>query len=1271
MSRLIYQGNLNKNFGEFFPTPYIDKVILTDKLVDGYEEGLEMEIQYSLLFTVPEHDPALPNNDKDFVKEIVDRLQFYFIVTKSTKDAALLYDKLASTDASLPTAMTAPREQHLQKMQEYKDSTGVDFSAAENPVDELSLLMYDSSILIEFLKNPSGTLENTTDNAYNVIDANRGISYDLLHIDRQSIIESLSANNFVTFYSKNGQKILKVQNVMSHNTVVRTPALVPLTSGEKLLYDRYPEEYAHFIRYELKKVTNPDINLLAFSSLLTPEQLAESSLKTNSALSLMFGDVAYEKVLSEGEVSSQLEYSYFDNNSEIYSETPLQALDGSYHKADATTHSDIVSKFTQLIDKYAALRPPGREDDDGMNPELSASIDTFSYALQEYKEKIDILPQLKSARNTIMNRSSGTITGAFYNDVGQLLKRADEVVNSGTALTRKLTINAKIIDMREFAIGSYTLPTYTPLSGDLLLKNFNLGRTIQWTNEPSYRQSLEDVLGVDGFAGFSTIGLGEMDDLRAIEGRNTAAGNLEYNFEVNEDGQFIIYVDSILGRQTVVLDNEEWNGLLSTNYFAKEEYSISFGYFLYDWESHVINNSFLAQFVDVKRFLKHFGYDLVQRYFIPKKAILQKYMPVTVGDDDPIDKVAATHADNSSPILIYTKNMATSDSPAGTNLTYNPDYRLGTVERRSGPEGQEITLASYPEKITDKVGHLFQHYLTERNMDYLGPQAASDMNNRMMAFEFQNIDQQATLTDHDKGVVDTYEYEVTVVDNTKMSLVNLIGHYYYLAIALRDYIVDAELECSYNNIDGVFNDFFAESMEARYSANPAGSPYVFCPTVYIKHIDFLTNKYNGDQTQMLLAARDIVQKISPRTGTLEQLKSFYNNFVDLYSNYYSQSSVIGNRLATYGFSVDGDYRFATPMPITQKISHKVTEMTFANQSESSRDAFISTINSERNRYQSASDAYAEAVATAKAQTEEDIKKLFAERSALYEEKIQYEYDRVKYSSGCQYVWWWDAWPGKTDFSKHGQDSLQEQDYDVGTDEFSDIDPMGIANNKYGYVWVDPYKEDDVVGWYDVEKYGEPTYFSNYRRDKEKSKGYCRYIKRAYRFRESDFRVDDDDTIRMDAEADGIDNDGDGAIDESGEMVWDADAGSMGEYRRYYDTPTNTARLEYGGYAGSPSGAGELVYLEDPSELKDILRYTHAPDEGYEQRLPGFDAIRGYKTYNDWLSDARSGGGGGPRDSAYQGGDQADVSAYEQFKRGYNTSDAKAQETAEARESEFA
>jgi len=1284
MSRLIYQGNLNKNFGEFFPTPYIDKVVLNSIDSDDAGAGLEMDIQYSLLFTVPEHDPVMPNNDTDFVKEIVNRLQFYFIVTKSSPGMEDRYEKLSTSPRA---GMSEPKEQHLAKLQEYKDATGVDFSAAGDTVDELSLLLYDSSILVEFLKNPSSTLGDTIGNTYDSMDANKGTSYDLLHIDRQSILDSLAAENYATFYSKGGRRILKVQNLMAHQTVVRVPSAtqVPLTPGQQMLYDRHPEDYAHFIQYdyELKKVSNPNINLLAFSSLLTPEQIAESSLKTNSALSLMFGDVAYEKVLEKGGVSSQSEYSYFDNNNEIYVQTPLQALNGSYHKADTTTHSDIVSKFKQLIDKYAALRPPGREDDDGMNPELSASIDTFSYALQEYKERADLLPQLKSARNTIMNRSSGTVTGAFYNDVGSLLKRADDVVNRGTALTKKLTINAKIIDRRENQLGSYILPEQSPLSGELLLKNFNLGRTIQWTNEPSYRTTLADHIGEEGFAGFGTIGLGKMDDLSTIHSQGGSAGNVEYSFELNDQGQFIIYVDSILGRQTIELDNADWNGLLSTNYFAKEEYSISFGYFLYDWESHVTHNSFLASFVDVERFIKHFGYELISAFFVPTSATLKKYMPLTIGDDENIKKAFAGHENLSSPILIYTKNMQSREHMGTTAISYDPDGQLGTVERQSGPEGEETTMTAYPEKITTKTGQLLQHYLTERNMDYLGTQETLDNSNRMIAFEFQNLDQHATLDEHDKAVVDTYEFEVSVTDNTKMSLVNLIRHYFYLSVALRDYLVDAELECSYNNIDGIFNDFFAENMQAKFSANPAGAPWIFCPTVYVKHVDFLTNKYRGDETEMLLAAREIIQKISPQTGTLAQLKAFYENFVDLYTNYYSQSSVIGNRLATFGFSsTTGPYSFATPMPIVQNINHKVTELNYANQSESSRDEFISTINAERDRYQTASDAYSEAIRAAKAENVKNIKDLFIARSALLTEKIQYEYDRVQYAAGCQYTWWWDAWSGKVDFTKHTKPN-KKRNYDVTSNEFSDIDPMGIADGQYGYVWVDPYKEDDVVGWYDVEKFGEPTYHSNLRRDKEQGGtggdgdgggAYygCRHVKRAYRFRESDFRWDGDKSMKNTA-WDGIDNDGDGLVDEDGESsqpdTYHPAGGidtSAGSFNKWYTTESTTkGRREYGGYAGSPSNGGKLYETPSGNDLWHSLIQYKEPDEGWEQRLPGFDAIHGYKNYNEWLAAAQDKGGGAASRKEYQGGEQEETSAYDQFADGYNTSQEKAADSAAA------
>ena len=63
---------------------------------------------------------------------------------------------------------------------------------------------------------------------------------------------------------------------------------------------------------------------------------------------MLFGDVAYENILTNGRVdeAAQLEFSYFDANNEIYSEIPLRAFNGRYYKADATNHKAIVSEFS-------------------------------------------------------------------------------------------------------------------------------------------------------------------------------------------------------------------------------------------------------------------------------------------------------------------------------------------------------------------------------------------------------------------------------------------------------------------------------------------------------------------------------------------------------------------------------------------------------------------------------------------------------------------------------------------------------------------------------------------------------------------------------------------------------------------------------------------------------------------------------------------------------------------------------------------------------------
>ena len=85
MSRLVFTGDLNKNFGEFYPTPYIDMVFIrnaTDATTGSPTRGsFQLDINFSLLFNVPDVDPALPNRDVDFVKEIINRTNLYFIIT--------------------------------------------------------------------------------------------------------------------------------------------------------------------------------------------------------------------------------------------------------------------------------------------------------------------------------------------------------------------------------------------------------------------------------------------------------------------------------------------------------------------------------------------------------------------------------------------------------------------------------------------------------------------------------------------------------------------------------------------------------------------------------------------------------------------------------------------------------------------------------------------------------------------------------------------------------------------------------------------------------------------------------------------------------------------------------------------------------------------------------------------------------------------------------------------------------------------------------------
>ena len=202
--------------------------------------------------------------------------------------------------------------------------------------------------------------------------------------------------------------------------------------------------------------------------MLTKEEILDSTLRTNSAMKLMFSDVAYENIMQGGSIANQTEESYFDDNEDIYIETPLQALNGSYHKADTTNHQDIYDKFTELIQRYISIIPGGPEDAESNDPELIGSIDVIQYNLQTYKDSVDLLKRIDNARKMIINRSSGTRTGALFSDMAMILGRVNDVVNRGTPLTKKLTVNAKVLDARGRLLGDVSLPGPVGVSHDSL-----------------------------------------------------------------------------------------------------------------------------------------------------------------------------------------------------------------------------------------------------------------------------------------------------------------------------------------------------------------------------------------------------------------------------------------------------------------------------------------------------------------------------------------------------------------------------------------------------------------------------------------------------------------------------------------------------------------------------------------------------------------------------------------------------------------------------------
>ncbi len=987
MSRLILEGNLQKNFGEYYPVPYIDRVYIDDQ----GDQMITVEIHYSFLFNMPPEiqDKKLEEN-MAIISETLSSYHFYMLLARTPSyigEQAGVINKIKQDDN--PDIL------------DYK-SFGLPIAklnTLSNPFDVVEMLTYDSSLLFDVLKS----IDKDSDSI-------------IVDIDEKQLREKMLKKEYSNFTTDGETRVVKVSGIVK----------------EKVHDMLYP-----FSGYKSAGAAG-DLSLLAFSSIEPISQLFNpknrNRMTTSRANALYFSDIAYERLLiSDGNfqsptftVPNQVQTKFFDINNELYNDVPMQSINGTHHKSVPDLRPEIIQKFNAVLDSYQ----PEALAENAASPRpgpLMESINSIKFAMAT-SNSITILPEIQKARRIMPERSTGTFTGQLYEDLGTLLTRANAVIERQPQVAKNLIANSKIIDRRQKE-NLYDLPDPKVVAqqmskGSDLLKNFFLDRKIVTTNQPSSRVSFADY-DVAADTRFESY----IDGLGADE------------FTSYDDDDLLLMM--LPNGKVWSLDDPEYQGLLNDNYFAMEEYNVTFGYFLFDYDTAIRKNSYVANIFDVDRIIDFFGMPFVQAYYQPLQVRLHKY--------DPSPKLNQTHK---HPIMTFVTPLSWTDPKrTGTN-EYHPGgahpnahgeiYRHGTTYENGAPHQEfpekiEIAQKNPPEtfsKPSDRLrgttlfsagnklssggggkgiglfgkgsgpGNIgrasaalnrndkskksstpsivINSYLAQRSLHVVNENLLNDkvgvdlsyiygedinanyINNRyrLMAFEFQNIDQQATLDKYEDKVYDKYDVEIDIADGTRQCVLAIIQNFYDNMMIFKEEYVDlARQFCSYNNIDNRFNDFFQTAINQRYADDPTRAPWVYSVCMYVRHMEFLTDRFNGNTSDQLLEARDLLQRISPDTGDLDQVEAFWNILQETFDDFYGPNSKIGRYLQKTSSELDGNGKNGIFNPVIYQRNYRATHESYVRSSfvVDDRNEFLSLINDERTRYRDAEQEYNDAI----------------------------------------------------------------------------------------------------------------------------------------------------------------------------------------------------------------------------------------------------------------------------------------------------------------------
>ncbi len=274
------------------------------------------------------------------------------------------------------------------------------------------------------------------------------------------------------------------------------------------------------------------------------------------------------------------------------------------------------------------------------------------------------------------------------------------------------------------------------------------------------------------------------------------------------------------------------------------------GYFFFDYEKVLHKKSNISQIYEIQRLLNIFGNNVLDTFFKINKTELLRFTTKS-SSKVKLKQIDSEFKDNRTKNVSYSNHDGGSAVLPGASLDLKRILQSYVVLRKFAPM---IGLNDY----------------------------------RLLALEFQDIQFSTNATDPGQS----YRFNIYLKDFT-IDFYSIIKSQFKLSVLrLKQYLSFADEFCSYNNIDGKFNDFFVRSVKQFFDSD-VEYPWEIAAKSYSVHLYLLLDSFGDDLELMNRFARHFsLTYLNPENTTIEILREKAEEILNFYEDHYGDNGSI-------------------------------------------------------------------------------------------------------------------------------------------------------------------------------------------------------------------------------------------------------------------------------------------------------------------------------------------------------------------------------------------